>query len=388
MLRQKVVWALAGLGAVGVAGSISRAAPEAQGESVPAGQVCLPLALMRESGVEVAVAGQQVVEDTLLVTGIVALDERRSGHVMSPVTGRVTKIVAELGQHVRKGDPLAVIESPDIGSEISDAHKAQADFIAAEHDLRRKRELLAHSAATAAEVEASEDDERNARAELERTRHMQRLFGVGAVDSVSQTYTLRSPVDGEVLFRNVYPGVEIQGQYSGGAANTCLPGLTANAVCGELFTVGGLDALWALGDLYESDLPRVHVGAAVRMTAVAYPGRVFEGTVDWISPVLDPSTRTVKVRCTLDKRASVLRPFMYLRMAVAAEERRALAIPASAVVRMGESRVVFVELDETVGTARFERVPVDVDETLAGEYVPVGTASSRVARSSCGARRC
>jgi multidrug efflux pump subunit AcrA (membrane-fusion protein) len=178
-------------------------------------------------------------------------------------------------------------------------------------------------------------------------------------------------VDGEVLFRNVYPGVEIQGQYSGGAANTCLPGLTANAVCGELFTVGGLDALWALGDLYESDLPRVHVGAAVRMTAVAYPGRVFEGTVDWISPVLDPSTRTVKVRCTLDKRASVLRPFMYLRMAVAAEERRALAIPASAVVRMGESRVVFVELDETVGTARFERVPVDVDETLAGEYVPV-----------------
>jgi cobalt-zinc-cadmium efflux system membrane fusion protein len=371
MLRKWVVWGLGGLGAVWLAGSISHAAPVSEGESVPAGQVWIPRAQVRELGIEVAAAGQHVVDDTLVVTGTVALDEMRSGHVLSPVTGRVTRIVADLGQHVRRGEPLAVVESPDVGSAVSDAHKAEADFVAADHDFRRKRELLAHDAATAAEVEASEDNERNARAELERARQKQQLLGVGAVDSVSQTYVLRSPVEGEVLLRNVFPGVEIQGEYSGGGANSCVPGVGTSVVCGELFTVGPLDAVWAMGDLYETDIPRVHVGAAVRITAMAYPGQLFQGTVDWISPVLDPTTRTAKVRCTFENRASMLRPFMYLNMAIAAEERRVLAVPSSAIVRMGEYRVVFAELDESAGTARFERVPVDLDETLAGEYVPV-----------------
>src|SRR6185437_12248324 len=99
-----------------------------------------------------------------------------------------------------------------------------------------------------------------------------------------------------------------------------------------------LGRVWALGDIYESDLARVHLGAHIRVTSIAYPGRVLEGTVDWISPVLDPATRTAKVRSTFDNRTAQLRPAMYLNMAIAVDERRALAIPSSAVVRMGEYR--------------------------------------------------
>ena len=87
--------------------------------------------------------------------------------------------------------------------------------------------------------------------------------------------------------RNINPGIEVQGQYSGGATH-------------ELFTVGELDKVWVLADLYEMDIARVHVGSPAVVTVVAYTDKVFKGKVDWVSGMLDPNTRTAKVRCTFD----------------------------------------------------------------------------------------
>jgi cobalt-zinc-cadmium efflux system membrane fusion protein len=349
----------------------SQAAPEAAGSFVPPGQVWLSRAQVAEAKIEVAPAAEEAVDDTVLTSGTITLDDLRSGHVFSPVTGRVVSIVAQLGQHVKKGDPLAVIESPDIGSTVSDVHKAQAVLIAAEHDLRRKKDLFAQKAASAADVEASEDSERNAKAELERARQKQFLLRVGNVDSVSQTYALASPIEGEVLLRNVNPGVEVQGQYSGGAGNNCLPGIATNTACGELFTIGELDQVWVLGDLYEIDLARVHVGATAKVTTVAYPGLEFAGKVDWISGSLDPATRTAKVRCTFDNPEAKLRPMMYSAVQISVDQKKALAIPRSALVRLGEYKVVFVQVGDADGKIRFERLPVDVDDSQTGPWVPV-----------------
>jgi cobalt-zinc-cadmium efflux system membrane fusion protein len=335
------------------------------------GQVILSPAEVRAAKIEVVTVGEQSVDATLVTNGTVALDDLRSGHVFSPVTGRVTKIVAKLGQRVKRGDPLATIESPDIGSAVSDMHKAEADFIAGQNDLRRKRDLYARRAASAADVEQSEDAERNAKAELERARMKQSLLRWGYVDAVSQTYTLRSPIDGEVLLRNVTPGMEVQGQYSGGPGNVCVPGLQSTAACGELFTVGELDRVWVLGDVYEVDLPRLHVGARAAITTVAHPNQVFTGIVDWISSGLDPGTRTAKVRCTLDNPEGKLRPMMYTQVAITVDERRALAIPRSAVVPVGETKVVFLEIAESDGKLRFQRLPVDLEEARNTDFVAV-----------------
>jgi cobalt-zinc-cadmium efflux system membrane fusion protein len=355
-----------------VACHTSQAAPEAAGGSPPAGQVWLTPAQIAEAKIEVAPVGEQVVDDTLLTSGMITLDDLRSGHVFSPVTGRVGKIFAQLGQQVKKGNPLATVVSPDIGNAVSDVHKADADMIAAEHDLRRKKDLFAQKAASAADVETSEDAERNAKAELERARQKQFLLRVGNVDSVTQTYTLPAPIDGEVLLRNINPGVEVQGQYSGGAGNNCLPGsLTSNAVCGELFTIGQLDKVWLLGDLYEIDMGRVHVGAAASVTTVAYPGQVFTGTVDWVSGSLDPNTRTAKVRCTFDNPDGKLRPMMYATVQIAVDQRTALAIPRTALVRLGEYNVVFVQVGEADGRVHFERLPISVEESKATAYAAV-----------------
>jgi cobalt-zinc-cadmium efflux system membrane fusion protein len=325
-------------------------AEAASPQTPPPGQVWLAEADVKAAKITAQVVGPQVVEDTVLTSGTVALDDQRSGHVFSPVTGRVIKILAELGEQVKAGQPLATIESPDIGSAVSDSHKAEADLIAAEHNLRRKKELLEQQAASSADVETAEDSYRNAKAELERARQKQFLLRVGNVDTVTQTYTLPSPIDGEVLLRNINPGIEVQGQYSGGSAQ-------------ELFTIGELDRVWVLGDVYEVDMGRVHVGTPAKVTVLAYPGKIFEGKVDWLSGALDPVTRTAKVRCTFDNPDKMLRPSMYATVRIAVDQRKALAIPREALVRLGEYKMVFIELGEGDGRVRYERLPVDVVES-------------------------
>ena len=328
---------------------------------VPPGEVWLTPAQVAEAKIEVQAVEEQDVDDTIVTSGTVALDDLRTGHVFSPVTGRVVKIAAQLGDRVKKGDTLAVIESPDIGSAVSDVHKAEADLIAATHELKRKQDLYSQQAASQADVEQAEDAQRNAKAELERARQKQFLLHVGNVDVVTQTYALPSPIDGEVLLRNINPGIEVQGQYAGGGSSGAQ----------ELFTIGELDRVWVLGDIYEIDLGRVHVGTSAQISVVAYPGKVFKGTVDWISGSLDPVTRTAKVRCTFDNPDKLLRPMMYSTAQISVDQRKALALPASALQRLGEYKVVFIQKGESDGKVRFERVPVDVDERDTTSWLEV-----------------
>ncbi len=135
-------------------------------------------------------------------------------------------ISARLGQRVKKGDSLALIESPDIGNAVADLHKAQADLIAASHDLKRKKELFEEKAGSGAELEAAQDTYRRAKAEVERAEekdaapaHRQRRRR-----DPDLLASLVAPVDGEVLMRNISPGIEVQGQYSGGAGTTACRG--------------------------------------------------------------------------------------------------------------------------------------------------------------------
>jgi cobalt-zinc-cadmium efflux system membrane fusion protein len=333
------------------------AVPPAEPEP-PAGEVWLTAAQVQDARIEVTPIGLQDVDDTILTAGTVTLDDQRTGHVFSPVTGRVLQILAPLGAHVAKGDALATIESPDIGNAVSDVHKAEADLIAAEHDLRRRKELVEQKAGPMSDLESSQDNYRRAKAELERARQKEALLHLGNVDAVTQRYTLASPVDGEILMRNINPGIEVQGQYSGGAAL-------------ELFTIGELDHVWVLGNVYEMDLARVQIGTPAVVTVVAYPGKEFKGQVDWVSGGLDQGTRTATVRCTFDNPDRLLRPMMYATVKISVDQKRALAIPRTALLRLGASKVVFIDVGEANGRVRFQRASVDVDEGEGSPWLEV-----------------
>jgi len=140
----------------------------------------------------------------------------------------------------------------------------------------------------------------------------------------------------------------------------------------ELFTVGELDEVWVLSDIYESDISRVVVGAHAEVAAVAYPNKKFQGKVEWISGTLDPATRTEKVRCTFPNPERFLKQDMYTTVTIAIASHKALALPPSAVLRLGDQNVVFVDRGKTAdGKERFERVPVSVDEASGSKFLPV-----------------
>jgi cobalt-zinc-cadmium efflux system membrane fusion protein len=350
--------AIAGIAVTQPACHKSQAASEPAGALPPAGEVWLTPQQVKDAQIDVQTVALQDVDDTILTSGRVALEDVLSAHVFSPVTGRVARISADLGQRVKKGDPLAVIESPDIGNAVSDVNKADADMIAAEHDYKRKKDLFEQKAGSAADLETAEDNWRKAKAEAERAHQKAFLLRAGTVNGVTQTYTLVSPIEGEVLMRNINPGIEVQGQYGGGSAT-------------ELFTIGEIDKVWVLADLYEMDLARVHVGSPAVVTVVSYPGKSFKGQVDWVSGMLDPATRTAKVRCTFDNPDRLLRPEMYATVQISVDQKKALAIPRNALLRLGEYKVVFLQVGEGDGKVRFERAPVDVDEGESSQWLEV-----------------
>ncbi len=334
----------------------------------PIGEVWLSDAQVAEAKLIVAPFEEQDVDDVIVTSGKVTFDDAHVSHVFSPVSGHVTLIEAKVGQRVKKGDVLAILESPDIGVASADLHKAEADRIAAEHDLERQKELLAVHATSQRDFEQADDAFRKARAEVERAKQKASLFRAGTTAGVTQAYALRAALDGEVVARNLSPGGEVQGQYGGGSAV-------------ELFTVGELDQLWVVADVHEMDTGRVKVGSRVNLKLFALPNKAIPAKIEWVSGILDPATRTAKVRLVLENKERLFKPEMYATLFIAVDERKTLAIPRSALLRLGEQTAVFIEKGKSPdGRHVFVRVPVSVDETEGGKWVPVAHGLERGAR--------
>jgi cobalt-zinc-cadmium efflux system membrane fusion protein len=327
----------------------------------PDGEVWLTAQQLRDAKVQIEAIGQHTVGNAIITSGKVSFDDLRVAHIFSPVTGRIKRILADPGERVKKGAALATIESPDVGNAFADYGKAQADLVAAEHDLSRQKELYEAHAGSQRDYEAAQDNYSKAKAEIERARQKARLFRNtgGSTDPVTQDFTLRAPIEGEVIARNVNPGAEVQGQYSGGTAV-------------ELFTVGELDSVWVFADVFEMDLARVKRGAPVSIKVVAYPDKAFAGKVDWISDALDPVSRTAHVRCSLSNLGRELKPEMYATVAISVPAPSVPALPRAALLRIGDQTVVFVQMGNTPdGRVRFSRRIVAVNEEEGTDFLPI-----------------
>lgn len=324
----------------------------------PTGFAWLSEKQMQEAKLVIDPLQERNVGNELLTSGRVTFHDLQVAHVFSPVTGRVERIESEPGTKVKHGAKLAVIESPDVGIAFSDLSKAQASVLAAESEFKRQKELFEAHAGSRKDFEVAQSNYQQVLAELERSKQKARLLKAGGGGAL-QEYVLRSPIDGEVIARNVNPGVEVQGQYSGGTTV-------------ELFTIGNLDPVVVIADLFEIDLAKVKKGAHVDVQVPAYPNQHFEGRVDWVSDSLDPVTRSAKVRCLVPNPDRMLKPEMFAAVSIVISEKHAIAIPRTALLRIGEQTVVFVHTGKSPnGKEQFERRPVAVDEDEGGLYLPV-----------------
>jgi len=321
----------------------------------PAGEAWITNEQFAKS-IETKSVGHRTLTSKVISTGRITFDDTKVSHLFSPVTGRVEKLIANIGDEVKAGAPLCTINSPDLGSAHSDVVKAKADLTAAEHDFKRKKELVDVHAATQSDLEQSEDNYQKAKAEMERASLKFKMWKITKEDEASQQFTLRAPIDGMVLMRNANPGIEVQGVYSG-----------AN-IANELYTVGDYSSIWVYIDLYEIDMAHVQKDQEVLFSSVSYPGEVFKGKVSLISQVIDPNTRTARVRCNIANPDHKLKPEMYVTTEIFTGTKSALAVPKEAVVRLADQTVVFKQISKVIeskeeaeshpGIVRFQAVPV------------------------------
>lgn len=308
--------------------------------------------------IETAVAMPLPMAEAL--NGRLALDENRTARISSPIAGRVLKLVAEPGDRVARNAVLLQADAPELAAADADWRKAQADEVRKKLAYERARNLLAHEVVPQKDVEAADADYRQAAAESRRTGlRMRSLHASGAENG---SFSLRTPLAGVVVERQVTPGMELR------------PDL-AN----PLFVVSDPSRLWLLVDVPERSLAQVRPGQKVSLETDAFPGARFGATVDKVGYALDPATRRVQVRCTVENPDGRLRPEMYARVSFLSDSgRSAIAVPNAGLVTEGINTYAFVEASpgvfrkRQVGLALRGRETSHVDSGLqAGDRVVV-----------------
>jgi membrane fusion protein, heavy metal efflux system len=278
------------------------------------------------------------VSDELHVSGVIAPDVNRSVPAVSLGGGRVVEIKAKLGDSVKKGETLLLINSPDLSQAFSDYQKFKADEQLTSKQLARAQLLYDKGAIALADLEAAQDSEAKAKVDLETAAQHVKVLG-GNLNHPSPLLPVVAPISGTIVDQQITGGT----------------GVKSLDNSPNLFTIADLSTVWVLCDVYEDMLSRVHVGDTAEITFNAYPGRQFSGEVVNISEVLDPATRSAKVRIELPNPQGLMRAGMF----VTANFRSKtpvdrLLVPASAVVHMHDKDWVFLP----IGEKQFKRVSV------------------------------
>jgi len=259
------------------------------------------------------------------LNGRVTFDESRTAQIGSPVEGRVIRVLAKPGDRVQHGQTLLVIHSQNFTLVESAEQKARSALRVAEKNFARAQRLFAEGAASQREVTEAEDTLVQARAEHERAAADLASLG-GNQDHASSEFHLKSPINGVVIARTAAAAIGAEAQ----------PG------SGTLFIVADLSKVWVLADLPEREMQGVHPGLPVEVEAQAYPGIRFPGTLEYVSELLEQSTRTAKLRCLIPNGQLRLKPEMFVDVTLHRPQVD-LLIPTSAVVTNGDHFFVYVE---------------------------------------------
>lgn len=261
----------------------------------------------------------------LQANGAVTPDVNRTIHVTSQGSGRVVDLRVRLGDNVKKDQVLLSIYSADLAGAFSDYQKAVADERLSKRALERAQLLLSHGAAAQKDLEQADDTEQKAKFDVQNAEQHIRILG-GDPAHPSSLIELRAPVAGTIVEQNI-SGFE---------------GVKSLDNSPNLFTVADLSQVWVVCDVFENDLGQVHVGDLAEVRLNAFPDRAFHGKISDISRVLDPNTRSARVRIVLANPEGVLRPGMYAVASFRSQKlQRQVVIPSTAVMRLQDRDWVF-----------------------------------------------
>jgi membrane fusion protein, heavy metal efflux system len=279
----------------------------------------------------------------LIVTGTVTPDITRSVPVVSIATGRVVELHARLGDTVKKGQLLLRVQSADMSAAFSDYRKAVADEKLAQIQFERAKLLYDKGAISLNDFQTAEDVENKAQVDVENTTERLRVLGA-SIDHPAAIVDIRAPVSGVITDQQVANAAGVAGL---GSPNP--------------FTISDLSYVWILCDVYENDLPNVHVGESSEIRLNAFPNQAFTGHVSNILPILDPTIRTAKVRIEL-RNPGMMRVGMFVTATFHGQKKEThAAVPAAAILHLHDRDWVYIP----DGEKKFRRINV-----VAGTRLP------------------
>lgn len=288
-----------------------------------------------QSRIETAVVDYSSAHADLTLAGKVAYGDDRYSKISSPLQGRVVEVRAHLGDRVKVGDTLLVVDSPDISSAYSEFVKEASDLEFSTRAYELAKDLYENKAIPQKDLKLAENDLVKARAEFRRAKERLLSLRVPAGElekplahqRITSRFEMKSPLTGTVVERAVTPGQSVGGD----------PGQV-------LFTVADLDTLQVVADVYERDLALVKVGEVGRVHVEAYPGVDFPAAIASIGDVVDPNTRTIKVRAWVNNEDRRLKPEMFARLHLdVGGAASVLSVPKEAVLEVDGKQFVYVE---------------------------------------------
>jgi len=290
-------------------------------------------------------------ERTLRLTGAVAYNGFLTTPVITQVGGPVSRIVVSPGEHVKAGDPMLYVASPDYSVTRSTYIKARDAFQLADRFYKRAQDLYAHQAIAQADLEQAESTRAQAEADLQSSEQAIRVLGIPNPETVltaapSAELPLLAPLAGEVVERLCSPGELLQ---AGGT---------------QCFTLSDMSSVWVLVNVYQNDIAYVHVGQEVTIDNEAYPG-VVRGRIQYVAPALDPTTRTLQARIEATNPGERLKRDMYVTAELhAGTIPNAVTVPDASVLRDTDNMpYVYIQ----TAASQFARRMVTLGESQGGK---------------------
>ncbi|HET8921733.1 MAG TPA: efflux RND transporter periplasmic adaptor subunit [Candidatus Acidoferrum sp.] len=268
---------------------------------------------LQSIGVRMGRVERKAVGNEIRVTGNVAVDETKLAYVQTRYSGYIQKVFADATyQYLRKGQPLFTIYSPDLAA-------TEREYLVAKQNQERVAGSTVPGVTEGAASLLEAATERLKQWGVSQ-KEIARLESTG---QVQQELTVESPVSGYITERNALPNLTVQPET-------------------RLYSVADLSAVWVFAEVFQTDLGRIKLGDRATLTVDAYPGRVFEGRVNFLYPQVDMTTRTVRARMAFSNPGLKLTPGMFVNVTLRAPQGKQLVIPASGVLQSGTQQVVFV----------------------------------------------
>lgn len=251
-------------------------------------------------------------ENSITLNGMVTPNQNNVVQVFPMVSGKIQDIHLMLGDYVTQGHILAIIRSPEMAGYNSNLVTAQTNLEVAKRNMQSTQEMYQGGLSSQQDFLAAKAAYQQAVAELSRVKEVIQVNGGGTQGN----YMVKAPISGFIIEKNATNGMDIRSDNSN-----------------DLFTISDLKNVWVVGNVYESNIPDVHLGDSVDIATLSYPDKVFHGRIDKILNVLDPVNKVMKVRVSLPNPGYLLKPEMFASITVLhPENKKMLCIPSSAVI--------------------------------------------------------